>query len=193
MDTSRERMRWHIGAATLVKTALDTDRPLLAVLDRVAKFRALGARIPVLDEDQRLAFSGLPVTQHDVEMLSRDDEFGYEVPVKNVNALYLVQIAGRFGWTVREADIRIRRYGPFGVTLHYDGTACPNRLVHWQDLLAITVYLDGQAPTLQGQVTATNLAEAAAILEETPEDVRGRLRPYGSLIGFTLNEEAVVV
>ncbi|MFI6159166.1 caspase family protein [Micromonospora haikouensis] len=193
MDVSRERMRWQIRAGTIVETALDTDRTLPAVLDRVAKFRVLGAPIPTLDEDQRLAFSSLPVTQHDVEMLSREDELGYKVPVEDVDALYLVQIAGRFGWTVREADIRIRRYGPFGVTLHYDGTACPDRLVHWQDLLAITVHLDGQAPTLQGQVTATHLAEAAAILEETPEDVRDRLRPYGPLIGFTLNEESVVV
>ena len=107
--------------------------------------------------------------------------------------LYLVQIAGRFGWTLQEADLHLRRYIPFGLSMHYESKACPDRLVHWQDLLAVTAYLDGQAPILQGQVSTAHLVAAAELLKESPEQVRDRLRPYSQLIGFTLDEEPIVV
>jgi hypothetical protein len=189
-DTSTQ---WQVWPAKIAAAALDSDRPLVTVLDRLAKYRALGAPIPELSDEQRAAFTEPPVTQHDVEMLKSEDDLGFEVPVTEVDTLYLVQIAGRFGWTLREADFHLRRYVPFGLSIHYESSACPDRLVHWQDLLGLTAYLDGQAPILQGQVSTAHLVAASALFNESPEQVRDRLRPYAELIGFTLDEEPIVV
>ncbi len=191
-DISSQGMEWHIWSSDVAKAALDLDRPLPVILDRLSRYRALGAPVPELSEEQRLAFADTPVTEHDVEMLTREDDLGYNKPVVSIDALYLVQVAGRFGWSVREADIRIRRYEFLGLTLSYDCAACPDRLVHWQDLLAVTVHLDGQQPVLRGPVSAAHFTAAAALLGETPRQVVERLLPYSALIGFTIDEECIV-
>jgi hypothetical protein len=85
------------------------------------------------------------------------------------------------------------RLVPLGLTLDYPVDAVPDGIVHWQDLLVITRYLDGQEPTLSGRVGPAHVAAAAEEIGEPGDRVRERLRRFAPLIGYQLDEEPQVV
>ncbi|MEV0196221.1 hypothetical protein [Nonomuraea sp. NPDC050691] len=115
--------------------------------------------------------------------------FGMPLPRAAEDALHLVRVAGRNGWTLVHTHERFQRFTPLGVTLDYPHDAVPDGIVHWQDLLALTVHLEGHAPAVSGAVTADHLARAASQLDETPARVRDRLRRYAPLFALTFPQE----
>ncbi|MGW0058615.1 HD domain-containing protein [Streptosporangium sandarakinum] len=191
-----QKLRWVTSPEEIITGAFASGRSIgefIAILD---PYRSLGAPIPDPDETGRREFAEVFPDAYDVDLLlafpqeeSFDQSNHY---VSTISPLFLVQTAGRYGWTVTEAHRRFARLAPLGLTLEYPADACPDEIVHWQDLLAVTRYLDGQEPALQGAVGEAHIAEAAADLEEPAERVRERLRRYAPLFGFHLDEESAV-
>ena len=67
--------------------------------------------------------------------------------------------------------------------------------MYWYDLLALTTYFDGQAPTISGTINLAYLERAAVeIFDAKPADIRekvvllcDRLRIYAPLFQFELD------
>jgi hypothetical protein len=91
---------------------------------------------------------------------------------------------------VKYADERFARFVPLGLALEYPRDACPDEIVYWQDLLAITEWLDGQAPVVSGAVGREHVRKAAEDLEEPEEKVMERLWKYAGLFGYRVKEAA---
>jgi hypothetical protein len=66
----------------------------------------------------------------------------------------------------------------------------PDVVPLWQDLILLSVYLDGQLPSLAGKVTAAQVAFAADGVEESAAWVVERLRGYADAFGLDLSEVA---
>ncbi|GAA2863227.1 caspase family protein [Nonomuraea rubra] len=176
--------RWEAGAWKVASIAYRMSLPLGACLRLLRPYRELGLPLPPLDED---ALDDLHPQPSDEVLLTRHD-----TSISWVGPLDLVQGAGQLGWTVAETHRRLSRYTPLGLTLDYPHDACPETIVHWRDLLALTVHLDGQSPAIAGPVTQDHLAHAADQLDETPAQVHDRLLRYAPLFGLTLPEEPPV-
>lgn len=190
---TRKILTWLIGPGDIVAGATEAGQSLGAFLATLDPYRRLGAPVPDPDEAVRRELDELFPDEYDADMLRfyDKDENSY-FPVSVVSPLFLVQVAGRYGWTVAATHRRMSRLVPLGLTLKYPADACPDDIVHWQDLLVVTRFLDGQEPAVQGMVSETHIAEAAAEFDEPSERVRERLRRYGPLFGFHLNEEITI-
>ncbi|NUW34033.1 caspase family protein [Nonomuraea sp. SMC257] len=176
---------WEAGAGDIIAAAHDSGLSAGAYLELIRPLAAFGMPLPTPVAD---SLHDLHLEEEDVEMVTR--HLPYEtVYLGTVDALHLVRVAGRHGWTLAHTHERFRRFTPLGVTLDYPHDAVPDGVVHWQDLLALTVHLDGHAPAVTGAVTADHLAHAAAQLGETPDRVRDRLRRYAPLFALTVPQE----
>ncbi|ROO88542.1 caspase domain-containing protein [Actinocorallia herbida] len=181
---------WRLTPWHLANSAYQSHLTLQEFIRLLEPFRALGAPIPVLDEAVSGSLDGYAPDKYDRAILTvSNDEFAVAEPITDVDALRLVKTAGRYGWTLREAHDRFARFQPLGLTLSYPEDAVPDGIVYWQDLLAITDWLDGQPPVVSGVVGADHVARAAKDLEEDEETVRGRLRKYQGLFGYRMEGE----
>ncbi|MBN6055206.1 caspase family protein, partial [Nonomuraea sp. RK-328] len=179
-------LHWEVAAGDLVQAASHTGLSIGAYLEIIRPLAAFGMPVPPPVEGARHDFQPL---KEDVEMLvCRTPHDSWHL--STVDALHLVRVAGRHGWTLAHAHERFLRFTPLGVTLDYPHDAVPDGIVHWQDLLALTVHLDGHAPAVTGAVTADHLARAADQLGETPGQVRDRLRRYAPLFALTFPEDS---
>ncbi|GGT38400.1 caspase family protein [Nonomuraea spiralis] len=178
---------WHLTPGEIVRGTLDAGLTLGEFLAQLAPYRELGAPIPAVDSPELRDYRP---DVYDADLLLEVNYDRNERPTLcRVGALDLVRIAGRYGWHVSAADERLHRLVPLGLTLDYPPGVCPDALVHWQDLLALTVHLDGHAPAIGPTVTAHHLAQAAEQLDEPQTQVRERLLPYAALFGLTFPEE----
>ena len=193
INHGRHDVTWELAAGDIVRGAAMSRQSVTAYLDTFELFRALGAPLPRLSEDDRELLGDRTADRFDVAMLRQFDEYGKATTLREVRPFWLVQVAGRFGWTLAEAYRRMARLRPLGLIFNCRADDCPEEIVHWQDLLAVTVYLDGQEPVLSGVVSAEHLTAAAADLAEPVDVVRARLRRYARLLGFTVDERADVV
>ncbi|MFG1754072.1 HD domain-containing protein [Streptosporangium sandarakinum] len=199
LQIDRQNLRWSVSPGWIITGAFEDGRSLGEFLLILDPYRGLGAPIPDPDETARRDLAKVFPDAYDADLLrvfrrkgSFEDDDQSDHYVSTISPLFLVQTAGRYGWTVTEAHRRFARLAPLGLTLEYPADACPDEIVHWQDLLAVTRYLDGQEPALQGAVGEAHIAEAAADLEEPAERVRERLHRYAPLFGFHLDEESAV-
>jgi hypothetical protein len=182
---------WSLRPACVVSGSILARRSITAFLDWVEPFRELGAPLPTLDEATRQLLDDPLPDRYDRAMLfAVDQRSGHEKPVDVITPLRLMQVAGRFGWTLRQAHDRMARLQPLGLRLHYQAGVCPDEIVSWQDLLLVTQHLDGQEPVVAGQVAQSHLESGAEEVNESVDEVRTRLRRYAPLFGFSLNEEA---
>jgi hypothetical protein len=182
---------WAMAAGDIVRGAAISRQSVTTYLAALEPFRVLGAPLPVLSDAGREALADRPADRYDVAMLRAFDASGRRRTITEVGPLWLVQVAGRLGWTVAEARRRMARLEPLGLVVTCPPAHCPDEIVYWQDLLALTVHLDGEEPALSGPVGADHLAAAAADLEESVEAVRARLTRYTALFGFTLEPSAL--
>jgi hypothetical protein len=114
-----------------------------------------------------------------------------------VTAFRLVQIAGRFGWTIAQAHRRLARLTVLGLSLEYPDVEFPDEIVRWQDLLVLTTHFDGQPPVISGKIAQAYLKQAAEeIFDVAPEgiarcatELRDRLKLYAALFQLELPEE----
>jgi Caspase domain len=181
---------WRCTACDIVRGAQMSRQTVNAYLAALQPFRALGAPLPVLSSADQQALADRVADRYDVAMLSYVDGSGQVKAVTEVGPLWLIQVAGRFGWTVAEARHRMARLKPLGLVVNCPAPHCPDEVVCWQDLLAVTVNLDGQEPVLSGTVGIDHLAAASAEIEETVAAVRSRLSKYAHLFGFSLEQSA---
>jgi Caspase domain len=179
---------WKVEPGQIVNGALRTRQSIAAFLDHLEPYRAIGAPLPQLDDPARELLSQRPPDIHDHAMLLRIEDTEDEAHVDTITPLLLVQVSGKFGWTLTETDTRMARLEPIGLALAYRRDACPDRMVTWQDLLVLTEYLDGQEPAITGHVGLAHLQAAAAEIEEPVEQVRQRLRPYARMFDLALDE-----
>ncbi len=174
-------LRWRVGPGEIVAGAFESGLSIGAYLELLAPYRQMGVPVPEPGEGE---LHDIRPDEEDAMLLVRQgDKF-----ISAVGAVDLVRAAGRFGWTVAGTHRRLLPLVPLGLTLDHPHDACPDTIVRWQDLLALTVDLDGHAPAVAGAVTAEHLAHAAEQLDEPPERVGDRLRPYARL--FTLTPPA---
>ncbi|MFI5841282.1 caspase family protein [Catenuloplanes sp. NPDC051500] len=179
---------WQLTPNEFADALIWNSQSISQILDRIEPFRRFGAPIPTLDESQRAAFTTIPVTAQDRALLVETDDQGNYQPVMSFDAFDVIRSAARFGWTPQHTDARLRRLEPLRLTLDYDVEHCPDGLVCWQDLLALTVHCDGRAPAVTGNVGSQHLSMVAAAIGEDHEQVRERLRPYAAFLGFVLDE-----
>jgi hypothetical protein len=140
----------------------------------------------MLSDADRQILAERSADRYDVSLLTAVDATGQRRTVTEVSPLWLIQVSGQFGWTVTETRRRMARLEPLGLVINCPVAQCPDEVVHWQDLLAVTVHLDGQEPALSGSVGLDHLTLAASELEETVAAVRFRLNKYAGLFGFSL-------
>ena len=170
------------------------ERPAQALgdfLSRLARFSAIGAMVPPCTEADRAALNGIRLDERDLSML----ESGKYV-VLRVWPLHLVQMAGRFGWTLAEAHRRFARLTPIGLGFTYPQAELPDDIVYWYDLQALTTHFDGQEPLISGRIDRAYLEQAAreifydASPAELPAKVallRERLAVYAPLFELELD------
>jgi hypothetical protein len=173
----------------------DSRQPVGDFFDQLAPFRCPGDGLPSLDEPTSCELNEVTFDEYDPEMLKIYDELGELTYLSAVQALELVQIAGRLGWTLAEAHRRLARLVPIGLKLEYPRLDFPDEIVYWYDLLALTTYFDGQEPVISGSIDQAYLEHAAEeIFDATPEQIpekaallRERLRIYQPLFRFELD------
>ncbi|WP_422769062.1 HD domain-containing protein [Plantactinospora sp. WMMC1484] len=179
-------LTWTLRPSDIADAASYNRLSIASFLDRLEPYRAFGAPLPVLDGQERALLESHTVDKYDAAMLVTVDDFGQERPFDTVTPLVLVQTAGRFGWTVAATRTRMARFEPLGLKVLCPAEACPDEIVHWQDLLVLSVHLDGQEPVVQGRVDAAHLEAAAEEVNASVEHVRQRLSRYAELFGFDL-------
>jgi caspase domain-containing protein len=182
MNHGHHDTHWALTPGDIARGAAGEHQPVRAFLASLEPFRELGAPLPTIADN----LSERPADRYDVAMLHERDEYGYETPISVIAPLWLVQSAGRFGWTVAQTYRRLAEFVPLGLTIEGAQTACPDRIVTWQDLLVLTEFLDGHEPALSGDVGEAHIAAAANDIGETREQVVARLAPYAALVGFRL-------
>ncbi|MDG4787561.1 caspase family protein [Micromonospora sp. WMMD1102] len=183
-------LTWTFRPGDFAAAAANARLSIPSLLDRMEPYRAFGAPLPILDAQERASLESHIVDKYDAAMLVTVDELGLEEPLETVTPLILVQTAGRFGWTVADTRARMARFEPLGLTVPCPAEACPDEIVHWQDLLMLSIHLDGQEPVIQGHVDAAHLDAAAEEVGATVDHVRQRLTRYAELFGFDLEPAA---
>lgn len=180
----RREVKWALKPGDIVNGAMKARQSIAGFVDRIEPYRAFGAPVPHIDALARDQLGRRPADRYDHGMLVTVNEYGVESFVESVSPLRLMQIAGKFGWTIAEAHSRFAALAPLGLRLEYSPEACIDELVSWQDLLVVTENVDGQAPVLSGAVEARHLATCAAEIDESVDQVSSRLRRYEPLFGF---------
>jgi hypothetical protein len=173
----------------------DSRQPVGDFFDQLAPFRKPDDGLPSLDEATTRELNEVTFDEYDPEMLKIYDELGELTYLSAVQALELVQIAGRLGWTLAEAHQRLARLVPIGLKLEYPRLDFPDEIVYWYDLLALTTYFDGQEPVISGRIDQSYLEHAAEEIFDAPQEqipekaalLRERLRIYESLFRFELD------
>jgi Caspase domain len=203
---SRE-ISWQLRPAEIGLTAWLTQRPLGDILATLDPFRRLGAPVPAYDESVKDTLNRVTLDDYDVDMLvslvheDDDDERANAASAETVTALRLVQVAGRFGWTLAEAHQRFARLVPIGLELDYAQVEFPDEIVRWEDLLVLTTFFDGRPPVVSGTIDRTYLQRAAEeIFDASPEEIpakadwlRKRLTIYAPLFSLELDSPIEVV
>jgi hypothetical protein len=197
------------GVRTIVRGAAKARKPLGDYLGLLDQFRRLGAPVPPFDDEIRdalnqpgldtneaimLDWPHLEASEGSMRIAGTNPARSPEVPV--VTALRLVQIAGRFGWTLAQAHQRIARLTALGLSLEYPDAEYPNEIVRWHDLLLLTKYFDGQPPAISGRMDQAYLNKAAKeIFDAAPGEIahraaelRDRLKIYAVLFKLKIPE-----
>ncbi|MGI5422175.1 HD domain-containing protein [Actinomadura luteofluorescens] len=189
LQTDQGPIEWKLGPWRILYACAVSRLSVQEFLERLGEYREIGAPVPELSGSVMASYRDFIPDSHDLAMTSVVDDHGDSLPLERVDALHLVKTAGRFGWTLAYAHERFARIEPLGLVLDYPKDACVDELVHWQDLLVITDFLDGQPPVVSGVVGPDHIAAAAGDVEESEEQVVGRLRKYQPLFGYRLEGE----
>ncbi|GAA3896489.1 hypothetical protein GCM10023084_56410 [Streptomyces lacrimifluminis] len=163
----------------LARYAHEAALTIIEALDQLAPYRALGALVPELTDDQAALMAKLRPDQHDLLALSERMALGSPREASPFKPLELVAVAGRLGRPVRAVYERLRLYEPLGVTL--DVPHAPNTLPLWQDLVLLSEGLNGQEPALHGAVSAAQVEALARELDTTSHWVTERLSLYAGM------------
>ncbi|MFG1822641.1 caspase family protein [Microbispora bryophytorum] len=179
-------INWNPDPWRILNSCANSRLSVQEFLQRLDDYRAFGAPLPEISQSVLRDYLDFFPDRHDLAMTSWVDDFGDTQPLNRIDALHLVKTAGRFGWTLAYTHERFARIEPLGLVLEYPRDSCPDELVYWQDLLAITTHLDGQAPAISGVVGRDHIAAAAKDLEESEAEIVARLRKYQPLFGYAL-------
>lgn len=186
------------GTTWMAGILKDSGQGLGDFLSHIDPFRIPGDWLPVYDKSTQDELNKISFDDYDVDLLTTYDELGRWKPLKVIDALRYIQIAGRFGWTLAEAQTHFAKLAIIGITLDYPKTDFPEEIVYWYDLQALTTHFDGQAPVISGRIDQTYLERAAVeIFDVKPAEVsekaallRKRLQIYQPLFGFELDDPA---
>ncbi|MEU3994393.1 caspase family protein [Streptomyces fungicidicus] len=188
-----EPVNWTLGVGQMIAGAVDFGCSVGEFVEKVEPYRALGAPLPEFSEEVVADLRDWRPDLYDLELLviPRDrPAFGVDdTYMTEVDALRLVQTAGRLGMSLRETHERLTRMTCLGLRLEYPVDAVPEGIVHWRDLLALTVHLDGQRPEIGGHVGPDHFARAAEATGESAAETGKRLRVYAQLFSLELSEE----
>lgn len=195
-----DEISWQLRSAEIGLIAWATRRPLGDFLATLDPFRRLGAPVPAYNEEARDTLNRIVLDEYDADILidlpeeDRADGQTAASAAESVTALRLVQVAGRYGWTLAEAHQRFARLVPIGLRLDYPQLDLPDEIVRWEDLLVLTTYFDGQPPVITGTIDQAYLEHAAEeIFDATPAEIpakadwlRQRLTIYAPLFSLEL-------
>ncbi len=169
----------------LIEHAERTGASLGQSIRGLARFTIVGAPPPPGD------FTG-----PDAEILSRFVPDRFDLAAFDpgllgpgiLGPLELVLVAGRFGWTLKEA---YDRYAPFrclglNVTVREPSSGEAGTVPDWRDVVILTEELTGRAPALSGDVSEDHIALCAEETDLSERGVQQRLRPIRPLFGLRL-------
>ncbi|MEH1016353.1 caspase family protein [Micromonospora sp. CPCC 206060] len=179
--------RTRLAPAWVVRHAFQSGSTIANTMQMAACYRSLGAPVLELPADLPDACAGLRPDAVDLALLPEADD--RDEPVSAVTALHLVREAGRLGLTPPEAQQRLDRYAPLGLTFDYDPAAVPDGVVRWQDLILLSAHFDGYEPTVGPVVPDAHIERCADLTGETPAWVRTRLRHYAPMFDLTVPPE----
>ncbi|WP_170321609.1 HD domain-containing protein [Acrocarpospora pleiomorpha] len=185
---------WTLGPGEIIRGAHELGKTVAEFLFLLAPYRRLGAPVPDPDPEVIADLTNWHPDPYDVDLLAlydMNDEA--EDFLTEVDALRLVQLAGRLGLTLAETHRRLARMVSLGLRLDYPILDVPDEIVYWQDLLLLTAYRDGQAPSLGGEVSTGHLATVAEETGESIEWLTARLRLYVTLFTLRLPTESADV
>lgn len=171
----------------LVQYALRSTLTIGEMLDRLAPYRALGAMLPELtEEDRRLVH---PVEPERYEILALSNGQNSEIPRQSptLTPFELVAVAARAGRTVREVYDRLRCYEPLGIVV--DTPEAPDELPRWQDLILLSEGLNGRAPAVSGTVSPERIAALAGELDTDTTWITDRLALYAPMFGLRIPKD----
>ncbi|MFD8261951.1 caspase family protein [Streptomyces griseoluteus] len=171
----------------IAQYALQSNMTIGEVLDRVGPYRALGALVPELtEEEQRLVHHVIP---EPYEILALSNGQKTEIPRESpiLTPFEIVAVAARAGRRVREVYERLRCYEPLGIVV--DAPEAPDELPLWQDLILLSEGLNGRAPALSGPVPPERIAALARELDTDTTWVADRLARYAPMFGLRVPKD----
>ncbi|NEC85844.1 caspase family protein [Streptomyces sp. SID12501] len=181
------RAAWKdITPFSLAKYAHEAGLTIDMALDQLAPYRALGALVPELTDEELTQVTGLEPDRHDLLALSSSMALKEPRDPSPIRPLELVALAARLGRTVQRVYERLSRYEPFGVAL--DIPHAPDTLPLWQDLVLLSEGLNGQEPALHGTVSAAQVESLARELDTDSGWVTERLRVYAAMFQLDVAE-----
>ena len=182
---------WLVGPGEIIFVATLNGMSIGEFVEHLAPYRKLGAPVPELTPETLENFMSLFPDEYDVEMLRNleaDDES--QDFLAEIDALHLVKIAGRLGMTTADVHRRLVKLAPLGIRLDYPAGACNDEIIRWQDLLLLTVFLDGSLPCVGGTVGMDHLQKAAQEIGKPVDWLIGRIRLYAPLFSLALSMES---
>ncbi|MEV7199587.1 wHTH domain-containing protein [Streptomyces griseoluteus] len=166
----------------LIQYALRSTLTVGEVFDRLAPYRALGALLPELTEEDRQLVHPVEPERYEILALctGRNTQIPRESPT--LTPFEIVAVAARAGRPVREVYDRLRCYEPLGIVV--DAPEAPDELPLWQDLILLSEGLNGRAPAVSGTVPPERVAALARELDTDTAWVADRLALYATMFGL---------
>ncbi|MDQ0936885.1 wHTH domain-containing protein [Streptomyces turgidiscabies] len=170
----------------LARYAYQAGLTIDKALEQLAPYRALGALVPELTDEQRALVTELKPGKHDLLALSKG--MGLQEPrdPAPIGALELVALAARLGRTVQKVYKRLSLYEPLGVLV--DVPDAPDVLPLWQDLVLLSEGLNGREPALRGGISPARIDALARELDTDSDWVARRLRVYAGMFQLHFTE-----
>jgi hypothetical protein len=164
------------------------------ILKRFSPYRKLGAPVPQPSPEVLENLLEFYPDEYDTDMLQiNKPRTGLIDYLTQVDALRLTQIAGRLGLTIADANSRLIKLVPLGLKLNYSVNDCPEEVVHWQDPLLLTIFLDGQHPSISGEVSLDHLQKVANETGDSVDWLVSRVRLYAPLFSLIPPREYTIV
>jgi hypothetical protein len=172
---------WSLRAGDIVNGAARAGQSIKTFLDRLEPYRLLGAPLPELTSQAHESLPSRTVDRFDRAMLMAVGNYGRVTFSDSISPLALIQIAGKYGWTLGETHSRLTPLEVIGLKLEYTLEVSLDEIVTWQDLLILTENLDGQTPALLGKVSPEHIASSAIEIGEPHTHVIDRLLRFSLL------------
>jgi len=173
-----------ISVTHLVRVAERLNEPIHKTLERLERFSLLGLEIPNVNPQ---LLDSLSITSEDLIALPEDFDGKSPWP-KNQNLVtHLVRVAERLNEPIHKTFERLERFAPLGLKVpDIDLEALSSLISVRENLIAVSVGLDGRQPWLKGRIHPSRIILAALVLGEPLQTTLERFRRFAPMLELTL-------